>query len=225
VTFLADTFVLPGRQSSGLGSQLLRRVLPREGPLRCTISSGDPRAQALYIRWGMRPRWPLFQLLADPDRLRLDPPDDLAVVEARPGDPELVARDAEIGGRARPEDHAYWVARRGGIPLWFERRGERVGYGYAQTVSDDLPWLPDTLTLGPVGAGTAEDAQACLFAALGWARGRAPLARLAIPAPSPALAPLIEAGARIVYADVFCLSDGPEPADFRRYVPSGSDLL
>jgi hypothetical protein len=173
----------------------------------------------------MRPRWPLFQLLADPARLRPGPPDDLAVVEARPGAPELVARDAEIGGRERPEDHAYWVARRGGIPLWFERGGERVGYGYAQTISDDLPWLPGTLTLGPVGAGTAEDTRACLFAALVWARGRAPLVRLAIPSPCPALAPLIEAGAQIAYADTFCLSEGPELADFRRYVPSGSDLL
>ena len=56
VVFLADLFVLPGQQSAGLGSALLRRVLPREGALRCTASSGDPRAQALYIRWGMRPR-------------------------------------------------------------------------------------------------------------------------------------------------------------------------
>jgi hypothetical protein len=224
VSFLADLFVQPGHQSAGLGQRLLEHVLPRQGPLRCCASSADPRALGLYIRWGMRPRWPLMHLLADPARLRAAQA-GIEVVEARPGDPELVEWDAEIGGRARPQDHAYWVTRRGGMPLWLVRGSQTVGYAYAQANGDDLPWRTDVLTLGPLGARRAEDTAACLFAALAWARGRAPLVRLAVPAPSPALGPLVEAGARIAYADTFCLSDGPEPADFRRYVPSGADLF
>jgi len=224
-TFLADLFVLPGHQSAGLGVALLRHVMPREGSLRCTASSSDPRAQALYIRWGMRPRWPLFHLLTDPRRLGVGPPPRAEVVQATAGDPALVAWDAELGGRPRAVDHAYWVTRRGGIPLWFTRAGRVIGYGYAQTISDDLLEHPDTLTLGPLGAWTATDTLDCLWSALRWARGRAELVRIVLPAPSPALAPLLEAGARIGSVDTFCLSDGPELADPRRYVPSGADLF
>jgi len=36
-----------------------------------------------------------------------------AVVEARVGDPELIEWDRTIGGRPRPQDHAYWVEQRG----------------------------------------------------------------------------------------------------------------
>ncbi len=55
VTFLTDLFVRPDQQSSQLGRTLLQHVLPQNGQIRCTMSSTDPRALALYIRSGMRP--------------------------------------------------------------------------------------------------------------------------------------------------------------------------
>src|SRR4051812_39211734 len=55
VTFLSDCFVRADAQSSGVGRRLLDRLLAGQGGTHCTVSSKDPRAQALYIRAGMRP--------------------------------------------------------------------------------------------------------------------------------------------------------------------------
>jgi hypothetical protein len=74
---------------------------------------------ALYIRAGMRPQWPHFNLRLD-GPLRTDPPPaDVEIVEAGAGDPELARWDARIGGRPRPADHAYWVREQRGVPPWF----------------------------------------------------------------------------------------------------------
>ncbi|HZR98193.1 MAG TPA: GNAT family N-acetyltransferase [Chloroflexota bacterium] len=139
LAFLSDLFVRPTYQSSGIGARLLRQLLPRAGCLCCTLSSADPRALALYTRAGMLPRWPHFQLLG---RLGDRSPllsGGVEVLDCVAGNPEVVGWDAELGGRHRPEDHAYWLQRRAGTALWFTRRGERIGYGYVQAHSDDLP--------------------------------------------------------------------------------------
>src|SRR5690242_17958316 len=62
ITFLTDLFVWPSHQSGQLGKTLLHTVLPSDERIRCTVSSSDPRALALYIRAGMRPQWPHFAL-------------------------------------------------------------------------------------------------------------------------------------------------------------------
>ena len=130
VLFLADLFVVPAGQSHGTGAALLDRVLAPEAATHCTMSSLDPRALTLYVRAGMRPRWPHLLVASDaPDLARL-PGSDLSAAAAVVGDPEFLAWDARIGGRMRPEDHVFWVEI-GAVPLWFTRRGTRVGYGYA----------------------------------------------------------------------------------------------
>src|SRR5205814_977799 len=177
----------PGPLRAAMGDLVLRPATAADLPTVAELwyvnqlEPADPRALALYIRRGLRPRWPHFQLLGPLPAKRPLPTTDLEVLEAAPGDPELVRWDAEIGGRRRPQDHAYWVRDRGGIPLWLARRGEVIGYGYVQTRSDDLLQHPDALTLGPIGARTEADAAACVLAALGWAKGRAPEARIPTP--------------------------------------------
>src|SRR5438876_2630807 len=100
ITFLTDLFVQPAQQSGQLGKTLLQAVLPQDNLVRCTVSSSDPRALALYIRAGMRPQWPHFAL-------RLEKPmykavaHDGEIVEADPGGLELVRWDARISGRWR----------------------------------------------------------------------------------------------------------------------------
>lgn len=141
------------------------------------------------------------------------------------GDPELVRWDAEICGRHRPGDHKYWVERRGGTPLWFTRHGERVGYGYAQTHSDDLLQEPQTITFGPIGTRVATDAIACVAAALRWGRTCGTTARLGVPGLHPALAPLLQAGFRIAEAATFCSTTVESFLDVQRYLPSGGDLF
>ena len=225
VGFLADLFVDPAHQSGGIGGELLRHVLPGDGGLYCTFSSSDPRALSLYIRARMRPYWPNFQLRGSLQRFSEARSGDLQVVEAQPADPELIEWDGTIGGRSRAVDHAYWVGKRGGVPFWFLRRGQKVGYGYAQTLSDDVVAAPDTLTLGPLGVADGADAAACVMTALHWVKRRAAQVRISVPAPHSALGPLLELGLHIHDVDTFCSSDEPDFVDVRRYIPSGSDLF
>jgi GNAT superfamily N-acetyltransferase len=225
LAFLADLFVTTTHRSAGLGHRLLRDVLPRDGRICCTVSSNDPRALPLYVRSGMRPRWPHVSLRADLAQLRALAPEDVEVIEASAEDPELVRWDAEIGGRPRPEDHAYWVRRRGGVPLWFARRGQRVGYGVLQTHSDDLLRSPDAVTLGPIGARVRDDAVACVQAAVGWVREHAKVARISVTGPHPALAPLLRLGFRVTAVETFCSTADESFVDVHRYISSGGDLF
>jgi GNAT superfamily N-acetyltransferase len=112
VAFLADLFVDPACQSEGVGRRLLHHVLPVDRRLCCTLSSGDPRALGLYIRAGMRPYWPCYQLRARLPHLHDLDSDTMKFVEAATDDPELVRWDEAISGRLRPQDLAYWVQRR-----------------------------------------------------------------------------------------------------------------
>jgi hypothetical protein len=225
IAFLADLFVSEAHRSTGLGQRLLRRVLPDDGRVCCTMSSNDPRALPLYVRSGMRPRWPSLQLRAELSRLGALPPGEIEVVQARTDDPEFVRWDAGISGRPRPEDLAYWMRRRAGVPLWFKRRGEIVGYGIAQTLSDDLLEYPDAVSLGPIGTRAREDAAACVLAVVAWARERAAMARISVTGPHPAIGALLAAGFRIAELETFCLSSDDAFVDVQRYIPSGGDLF
>ncbi len=223
VRYLTDLFVRPAAQSTGLGQTLLRHVLPADGRVHGACSSTDPRALALYIRSGMRPRWPHFNLRLNRPLGDL-PVADVETVEARVDDPALARWDTETGGRPRPEEHEYWTREQRGVPLWFRRRGEVVGYGYARLGAGTL-YYPQACTVGPIGARTPEDAVVCVAAAVGWASRRAEVLRIDLPGPHPALAPLLAAGFRIVYVETF-LSTGPAPFfDARRYAASGSSLF
>lgn len=221
VRYLTDLFVRPTAQSDGLGQTLLRYVLPADGRVHCTCSSTDPRALALYVRSGMQPRWPHINLRLNGPIGAL-PDIDVDTIEARADDPALVRWDTEIGGRPRPEEHDYWAREQRGVALWFRRRGEVVGYGYARLGGGTL-YYPQACTVGPIGARTPENAVACMAAAVDWAGKRAEVLRIDLPGPHPALAPLLAAGFRIVYVETF-LSTAPF-FDARCYVASGSSLL
>ena len=219
VAYLTDLFVRREQQSGGVGRALLRRILPAGG-VRCTMSSRDPRALALYVRAGMRPQWPNLWLRADTARLVARPTGDVAVVAAEPGNAELLRWDAALSGRHRPAEHAYWLGQ-AAIPVWFERRGTPIGYGYIQTRSPSALWSRDAFMVGPVGARTAEDAAACLLAAVEFARQRSGRVRLSVPGPHPALAALLDAGFQITYVETFVSSAAEPFLDPTRYAGSG----
>ncbi len=223
VRYLTDLFVRPRAQSAGLGQTLLRHVLPADGRVHYTCSSTDPRALALYIRSGMQPQWPHLNLRLNRPLGGL-PVADVETVEARADDPALARWDTEIGGRPRPEEHEYWTREQHGVPLWFRRRGDTVGYGYARLGGGTL-YYPQACTVGPIGARTPEDAAACVAAAVGWASRRAEVLRIDLPGPHPALAPLLAAGFRIVYVETFLSTAPVSFFDARRYVASGSSLF
>jgi GNAT superfamily N-acetyltransferase len=207
VAFLTDLFVRPHEQSSGIGATLLRAALPDDASHRCTYAASDHRALALYARAGMRPRYPQCALLGEVATLRPLPPSTIDVVAAGAGDPELQRWDAELGGRTRPQEFAYWLAECQALPLWLQRDGRTIGYALVQRRSAGFVWHPEAWTIGPLGVRDPADALAGVLAAVAWVRYRAPMFRLFVPGPHPALAPLLDGGLRITYMDAFCSSD------------------
>jgi GNAT superfamily N-acetyltransferase len=229
VTFLTDLFVLPTLQSAGLGKTLLSHVLPQDDLIRCTMTSTDARAQALYIRSGMQPQYPNFNLRWQNSALDVQPVDNnekmgIEIIEGDAGDPALVEWDTRISGRERAVDHKFWAAQQQAIPLWFIRRGATLGYAYIRLGVRSL-WFPKMCVVGPIGVSTPEDASACVLAAVQWAQKRAEVIRIDVPGPHPCLAPLLERGFRIVYVEQFVSSAHKPFFDPRCYIASGSDLL
>jgi GNAT superfamily N-acetyltransferase len=222
IAYLSELFVHRSEQSHHVGTTLLQHVLPRDERIRCTMSSTDHRALALYIRAGMRSQWPNFCLRANaPAAL---PATDVTVVEGHPDDPELVQWDDEISGRRRPEDHAFWVREQRAVPLWFRRQGTVVGYGYVRLGAGTI-YSPQACTLGPIGARTPDDAGACVLAAVAWARPRAAVLCIDVPGPHPCLAMLLDAHFRITYVETFMSAAHTPFLDPRCYVGSGGTLF
>ena len=226
--YLTDLFVDPLYQSGSLGKTLLQAALPGgDGLIHCTLSSSDPRAQALYIRSGMIPGWPYFGLRREVSTSSTPgwASREVEISEALPADmPELVKLDAARGGRFRPQEHTFWVQEEQAVPLWFRRDGRLIGYGYVRLGAGTI-WHPKACTIGPVGAATAEEAAVCTVAAAEWAAERAPVLRIGVPGPHGSLAPLLERGFQITYVDTFMSSAGEPFFDPRCYIPSGDDLL
>jgi len=224
ISFLTDLFVLPSTQSGNLDKTLLQTVLPQDNLIHCTLSSSDPRALALYIRAGMRPLWPHFDLrLVNPVHgWPLAP--DMEIIEADTSDPALLDWDVRVCGRPRPEDLQFWVREEGAIPLWFRRRGQIVGYGYVR-FGAEAHSNPQSCTIGPLGADTPENATACVLAAVHWAMQRAVEIHIDIPGPHPCLTTLLERGFHIHSFDTFVSSTGTPFFDARCYIASGGDLF
>jgi GNAT superfamily N-acetyltransferase len=229
VTFLTDLFVLPTIQSSGLGKTLLQLVLPLDGLIHCTMTSTDPRAQALYIRSGMQPHYPNFNLRWQGSTVDDQPIDnnekiDIEIIEGDAGDPALVQWDTRISGRERAVDHKFWVTQQQAVLVWFIRRRATLGYAYIRLGVGSL-WFPKMCVVGPIGVSAPEDAAACVLAAVQWAQKHAAVIRIDVPGPHPVLAPLLERGFRIVYVEQFVSSAQTPFFDPRCYIASGSDLL
>jgi GNAT superfamily N-acetyltransferase len=226
IAYLTDLFVHPELQSSHVGKALLQHALPLDTPLtRCTIGSTDHRALALYIRAGMQPQWPHFNLrLNEPVHdARWQSP--IEIREASSDLAEFERWDTRHSGRSRPQEHAFWRQQQRAVPLWFYAQGEVVGYGYVRLGAGTL-WFPNACIIGPLGVNVPERATDCVLAAVDWAlHHHADVIRIDVPGPHPCLAPLLERGFRIVYVETF-LSQAASPFfDARRYIASGSDLL
>jgi GNAT superfamily N-acetyltransferase len=152
--FLGFLFVLPEWQGRDVGRGLLEKALdamgasPSRARLGVCVEAAQPIATALYARWGMVPRVPLYLLTGrlDPARLagtagtiRATPFASLA----GPGTPgrgspldegllsALGTVDRAVLGIDRPADHGFWRST-GRIGLLFGDPTSPSGYGYVQ---------------------------------------------------------------------------------------------
>lgn len=146
---LSEFFVLPGRQSAGVGTALLDRVFPQgRGEVRVIVATTDVRALSRYYRAGTAARFPILALDATPRPVARDPamkvlPADVASI------PELVALEREVLGFDRGEEFRWLLEEREGY--LYRRAGELIGFGFVGRAGT-----------GPIAALDAEDQVAML---------------------------------------------------------------
>lgn len=126
---LTELFVLPGEQSGGIGRQLLQRAFPKGAARKSIIATTDIRAQALYLKVGVYPRFPLYYYSRQPEPVTVNSDLDIEPIEVSPQTTQILADlDKKILGFSRDADHRWLLTDRGGY-LYY-RDGQPVGYGY-----------------------------------------------------------------------------------------------
>jgi len=136
--FLSMFWALPGLQSKGVGRQVLTRAF--EGPrppataVRCVFASLDPRAQVLYLKFGMRPRG-MFYLLKGAPNASPRPKHAVELEQVgRPGKASarmlaIAARfDRRFRGTRRDVDIRFVMAMSGARFFVVRARGRIIGY-------------------------------------------------------------------------------------------------
>ena len=127
---LTELFVLPNQQSSGVGRELISRAFSKNRHAhQAIIATTDPRAQALYLKSGVYPRFPIYYFGRKPEIVSV--PSDITYkpIEASSENLELLGNlDVALLGHRRNPDHIWLLNDRSGY-LYY-RNGQPVGYGY-----------------------------------------------------------------------------------------------
>lgn len=200
VTSLTDCFVRPATQSAGVGRRLVEAVVAPGTPA-VTLASPDPRAVSLYVRAGMLPRWPAYYLEGAS-----------AGVEA-PAGVRAYLDAACHPFLASTAEALSWVDPL--VALTVHRAAGQIGAALVTTMGF-RPRHPGHATVLATVSTSPGDAVAVVAAALVWMRAAgASAVGLQVPGPHPALARLLDAGLRIVDADM-CCATGPTPDPARR---------
>lgn len=119
------TIIGPG----GIGRELLKRAFPGGGERKSIIATTDARAQALYLKSGVYPRFPLYFFSRKPESVVMGSDLVIKSIQEIPAAQEILAGlDEEILGFRREADHSWLPSDRDGY-LYF-REGQSVGYGY-----------------------------------------------------------------------------------------------
>ncbi len=216
VTILCDLFVDPMAQGKGCGRAILISLWAG-APRRMTFSSLHSNAVPLYTSFGLDAWWPLLYLHRQPGQL---PSATGWAVERTTADD--VAR-LEFGwtGLDRTADHEAWTARPGGAAVIASVRGEAVAVAAVITAGPEHGI--QHLALSPASDDTAAAAAVvAVLAELGAPDRDAHehgAAHVCLPAPHPAVRPLLAAGWRFDEFDLFMATE-PGLLDPRRAVPS-----
>ncbi len=135
--FLAELFVAPARQGSGIGNELLKRTMEHARKSNATNKvlitfAFNTVSQGLYIRHGLFPRLPLYLLKVPRDvlltrlqesKFRVAP---IEIADLR----SLAAIDAHALGTSRDKHHRYLLADGATKAVVLRAGDEFVGYAY-----------------------------------------------------------------------------------------------
>lgn len=141
---LTEFFILPGQQSAGVGRELLARALPAQGAeRRWLLATSDLRAQALYLKHGLYPQFPVYYFWRKPRQLR--PLESDLVIEAVTSSPAAIQAmgdvDARLLNHRRDVDHRWLMSQRQGY--LYTRAGRHAGYGYVGRASGPFALLDE----------------------------------------------------------------------------------
>ena len=210
-SMVTDLFVDPGHHGRGIGTTLLSVTLGDAHP-RMTFSSADPRALPAYGRAGMQPSWPSLYIRVDEASLARIAADPALVAEAATVD-ETAEASRALTGIDRRADFAFYAAEQDASGFVIRDGGAVAGVAWAHRDNEGHGRALAHTTI-------ARDADAVRVAvAVFRAAARGESAWGCVPGPHPALAALLEAGARIVDRDTYCTSD-PGWLDPERILPN-----
>ena len=212
VSMLCDLFVHPDAHGLGIGQAVLAELW-RDEPRRMTFSSLHAHALPLYTRFGVDAWWPLLYLAGRVAALRA--PDGWSVSVSGPA--EVAAAELGWTGVDRAADHRAWAARPHGFLASVLRDGALLAAGTAAGDGDEFGIVHLAIAPG-VTDDSARDAVLTLLASLDAPDGRA---MVCLPAPHPAVRPLLGAGWRVRDKDLYMASE-PGLLDPRRAVPCPS---
>jgi GNAT superfamily N-acetyltransferase len=226
--FLSDLFVLPEAHGRGVGGELLQRCLAggveRGARIRAVESSSDKGAQALYIRAGMVPRFPLFNIIGASRNLCDLPPvrSQLArSISSQASIRQLGDLDEIVWGRRRDGEHRFWLGEFAMTRLAIAdvSGGGLLAYAYYEAHRNGAR------RIGPLAACSAR-LQLVLLRAIGDAIGDGTEESVELQVPginATALNALLGAGFRIDHVGLFMSSR--RFGRFDRYLPSDGTLL
>ncbi|MGN6537703.1 MAG: GNAT family N-acetyltransferase [Mesorhizobium sp.] len=196
--FLAQLFVSPGRQGSGIGNELLKRTLDH-----ARLSGAASKAlitftfntvsQGLYLRHGMFPRFPIYILSAAGEgvssRLRGPQLDYRPLEETHL--PDLGRIDIEALGVSRQKHHRYLIGDSATRGFGLYAAKDCVGYAY----------ISETGHIGPLAVMRPDHLDAAFRTALRLAgEGGSPQVSAFVPGVAePALTTAMEHGMRITF--------------------------
>ncbi len=200
---LADLFIDPDRQGSGVGRALLTEVLAGSSA-RYTFSSSDPRAMPIYTRAGMLPQWPL--LYVHGPRGRIERPAGLVTEEI--GVVEATAFELSVTGHDRSSQYRYWASRPGALTIGVRRGAELVAAGA-------LVVRQRTVRIEHLACVDTDDVE--VFAALVHCEHGAERVIAYVPGPRRLTSVLLAAGFRIHDTDTY-MASGPNLIDDRLMV-------
>lgn len=126
---LTEFFVLPDRQSSGVGKGLIERAFPHDTPQRTIIATSDYRAMGLYLKAGVYPYQSELHFERKPEPVHLETDLVFEASSSSKATLQFLAKiDQKILGFERDVDHTF-LARDRSLYL-YRRGGSVVGYGY-----------------------------------------------------------------------------------------------
>lgn len=203
-SMLCDLFVDPSFHGRGLGRALLSDLWPDPSAPRMTFSSQHPYALPLYTSVGLDAWWPLLYLEGDARSL----PSSAAWTVERSWPRDVGALELSWTGCDRTLDHQAWAQRPDGTGIVAALDGRPMMAGTAAG-----PGLEHLAVDPDLNIDLVADGALAVLAALD---GRA---QVCLPAPHPAVRPLLAAGWRVSAMDIF-MATNADLLDDRRAVPS-----